>query len=132
MKDYALAFLAGIWLADGVSLLLAPRVVMERLREITLKVPGIFRWQILSLVAGVALLFLGLDLIYQPIWIIVASGMIGKGLLLWLGPAKLRERVLAWCVAREDVDYRFWGLGLCALAMLLLHALGWMGQARSE
>jgi hypothetical protein len=26
------------------------------------------------------------------------------------------------------VDYRFWGLGLCTLAVLLLHALGWIGN----
>jgi hypothetical protein len=26
------------------------------------------------------------------------------------------------------VDYRFVGIGLCTLAALLLHALGWLGQ----
>ena len=53
--------------------------------------------------------------------------MIAKGLFLWLGPIALRERVITWCAAREDVDYRLWGLGLCTLAVLLLHALGWIG-----
>jgi hypothetical protein len=128
MKDYPLAFLAGIWLADGISLLIAPRMVMDRLREVVLKNPGIFRWEVLAIAAGLALLILGSDLAYRPLWIITAVGMILKGFFLWLGPAELRERVLAWCVAREDVDYRFWGLGLCALAVLLLHALGWIGQ----
>jgi len=47
---------------------------------------------------------------------------------LWLGPTELRARLLEWCLSREDVDYRFWGLGLCALALLLLHALGWIGR----
>jgi len=27
-----------------------------------------------------------------------------------------------------DLDYRFVGIGLCTLAALLLHALGWLGQ----
>lgn len=27
----------------------------------------------------------------------------------------------------EDIDYRIRGLGLCALAVLLLSALGWIG-----
>lgn len=90
--------------------------------------PGIFRWQILVVGAGVALLILGLDIAYSPLWMITSFAMIGKGLVLWLGPTELRARVLEWCLNREDVDYRFWGLGLCALAVLLLHALGWIGQ----
>jgi len=32
------------------------------------------------------------------------------------------------CV-REDIDYRFCGLGLCTLAILLLYALGWIGRS---
>ncbi len=128
MKEYALAFLAGVWMADGVSLLVVPRAVMNRVREVSRENPSVFRWQILAVAAGLALFALGLDLAYQPLWIIVALLMIIKGLFLYLGPAALRERLLGWCMAREDVDYRFWGLGLCTLAVLLLHALGWIGQ----
>lgn len=115
-------------MADGVSLLIAPRAVMDRIRAVSLENPGIFRWQILAVAAGLALFALGIGLPYQPLWSIVALLMVTKGLFLWLGPAALRERVLAWCTAREDVDYRFWGLGLCTLAVLLLHALGWIGR----
>jgi len=129
MKEYALAFLAGVWLADGLSLLIAPRALMNRLREVTLNTPGIFRWQILAIAAGGTLLILGYDLAYQPLWTIAGLGMVSKGIFLWQGPAALRERVIEWCVGREDVDYRFFGIGLCALAMLLLHALGWIGQS---
>jgi hypothetical protein len=57
------------------------------------------------------------------------TAMIVKGLFLALGPARIRKDVLEWCLQREDVDYRFWGLGLCTLAILLLHALGWLGTA---
>lgn len=128
MKEYTLAFLAGIWAADGLSLLIAPRAVINRVREAIAMAPGIFRWQILVVGAGVALLILGLDIAYSPLWMITSFAMIGKGLVLWLGPTELRARVLEWCLNREDVDYRFWGLGLCALAVLLLHALGWIGQ----
>lgn len=128
MKEYTLAFVAGIWAADGVSLLIAPRAVINRVREATAMTPGIFRWQILVVAAGVALFILGFDMTYSYLWMITALGMMAKGLLLWLGPAGLRQRVLEWCLNREDVDYRFWGLGLCALAVLLLHALGWIGQ----
>jgi hypothetical protein len=128
MKEYTLAFLAGIWAADGLSLLLAPRAVINRVREATALTPHIFRWQILAIAAGVALFILGFDIAYSVLWMITALGMIAKGLLLWLGPIALRERVLKWCLNREDVDYRFWGLGLCTLAVLLLHALGWIGQ----
>ena len=128
MKEYILAFLAGIWAADGLSLLIAPRLVINRVREATTTTPAILRWQILAIVAGIALFILGFDMAYSPLWMITALGMIAKGSFLWLGPTKLRERVLEWCWNREDIDYRFWGLGLCALAVLLLHALGWIGQ----
>jgi hypothetical protein len=128
MKEYALACLAGVWLADGVALLTAPRVVMNRVREIVLNKPGLFRWQSLAVAAGLALLIVGFDLPYGLLWIMAGSGMIVKGLLLWLGPGTLREQVLEWCLTREDVDYRIWGLGLCTLAVLLLHALGWIGR----
>ncbi len=129
MNDYVLLFLAGVWLADGVSLLLAPRAVMNRVREVASTNPLIFRWQILSVVAGLALLILGFNLTYQPLWSVTALGMIGKGFFLWLAPQSIREKALDWCSARDDVDFRFWGLGLCALAVLLLHALGWIGQS---
>ena len=128
MKEYALAFLAGVWLADGFILLIAPRALMNRFREMTLTQPGIFRWQIVAVAAGVTLCVLGLDLAYWPLWIAVGVGMIAKGLFLWLGPPALREQVIAWCVAREDVDYRILGISLCTLAVLLLHALGWVGR----
>jgi len=44
--------------------------------------------------------------------------MIAKGAFLSIRP------VIEWNVGREDIDYCFWGLGLCVLAVLLLHALG--------
>src|SRR5512134_2925477 len=129
MKEYALVFLAGVWFADGASLLIAPRTVMDKVRDAAANSPGIFRWQIVTVIAGLALLILGWHLTYRYLWFVTSVGMISKGLLLWLGPAELRGRLVAWCIAREDVDYRFWGLGLCTLAVLLLHALGWIGQA---
>ena len=128
MKEYALAFLAGVWLADGLSLLIAPRPLIDRFREIALRTPGLFRWQALTAAAGIALLVLGFDLAYRPLWILTGMGMVAKGLFLWLGPLALRERMIEWCATREDVDYRLWGLGLCTLAVLLLHALGWIGR----
>jgi len=129
MREYILAFLAGIWAADGISLLIAPRLIINRVREATAMTPIIFRWQILAVAGGIALFILGFDLTYSPLWMITATGMIAKGIFLWLGPTEVRRRVLEWCCNREDIDYRFWGLGLCALAVLLLHALGWIGQA---
>lgn len=128
MKDYALAAIAGIWLADGLSLLLAPRFVVERLREVIRQQPTIWTWQWLSVIAGAVLLVAALPLRYQPLWILTALAMLTKGLFLALGPESWRSRLVGWCLNREDVDYRFVGIGLCTLAALLLHALGWLGQ----
>ena len=128
MQDYALAAIAGIWLADGLSLLFIPRFVVERLREVIRQQPAIWTWQWLSVVAGAVLLFTALPLRYQPLWVLTALAMLTKGLFLVLGPEKWRSRLVEWCLNREDVDYRFVGIGLCTLAALLLHALGWLGQ----
>ncbi len=129
MRDYALAAIAGIWLADGCSLLLAPRFMVERLREVIRQQPAIWTWQWLSVVAGAVLLIAALPLMYQPLWIVTALAMLIKGGFLALGPEKMRSRLVEWCLSRDDVDYRFVGIGLCTLAALLLHALGWLGPS---
>lgn len=128
MKDYALAAIAGIWLTDGLSLLLAPRFIVERLREVISQQPTIWTWQWLSVVAGAVLLVTGLSLPYQPLWLLTALAMLAKGLFLAIGPTTLRTRLVEWSLSREEIDYRFVGIGLCTLAVLLLHALGWLGQ----
>ena len=128
MQDYALAAIAGIWLADGLSLLFIPRFVVERLREVIRQQPTIWTWQWLSVVAGAVLLVTALPLPYQPLWVLTALAMLAKGLFLALGPGSWRSRLVDWSLNREDVDYRFVGIGLCTLAALLLHALGWLGR----
>lgn len=128
MKDYALASIAGIWLADGLCLLLVPRFVVERLREVIQQQPAIWTWQWLSVVAGVVLLVAGLPLKHQPLWTLVALGMLIKGAFLAVGPRAWRSRLVEWSLNREEVDYRLVGISLCTLAVLLLHALGWLGQ----
>ena len=114
--------------SDGLSLLLAPRFVVERLREVIRQQPAVWTWQWLSVVAGGVLLAAGASLTYQPLWTLIALGMLIKGFFLALGPQTWRSRLIEWALTREDVDYRFVGIGLCTLAVLLLHALGWLGQ----
>ena len=46
-----------------------------------------------------------------------------------LAGIRLADDMAHWCVGREDIDYRFRGLGLCTLAVLLLYALGWIGRS---
>ncbi len=128
MKEYALAMIAGMWLADGVVLLAVPRFIIDHGRTAIQSNIALWPWQLFAVVAGLVLFWAGLELRYQPLWICTAGGMICKGLFLSLAPAPWRDRIVAWSLGREDVDYRFWGLGLCALAVLLLHALGWIGQ----
>ena len=125
---YLLAAIAGIWAADGLALLLAPRHVVLRIKEIVLVAPRLLRWEGLAIGLGLLLLIGSYDLRYQPLWTITGLAMVVKGVFLAVGPERWRKPVLDWCLAREDVDYRFWGLGLCTLAILLLHALGWMGN----
>ena len=128
MKEYALAIIAGMWLADGVALLIAPRFIMNAVRAAIHTNTALWPWQLFAMLAGGLLLWAGLDMPYRTLWIGTAAGMMVKGIYLAAAPADSRDRVIGWVLARDDVDFRFWGLGLCALAVLLLHALGWIGR----
>lgn len=124
---YILAAIAGIWMADGLSLLVAPRHVVTRMREVLEVSPTMFRWEGLSVLLGLLLLAGGEGLRYQPLWVLCGVVMMLKGMVFFVGPERWRHLALDWFLGREDVDHRFFGLGLCALALLLLHALGWLG-----
>ena len=123
-----MAALGGVRLADGMALLAAPRYIITQVRELVQQSPAILRWELLAIIGGVFLFFSAQKLPYQSLWMVTARGMIAKGVFLSIGSHSWREPVIDWCVGREDIDYRFWGLSLCALAILLLHALGWIGR----
>ena len=126
--NYLLAAIAGVWMADGLALLLAPRQVITRLREVLALSPAMLRLEGVAACLGILLLLGTEGLHYQPLWLITGTAMVMKGVFLAVGPEQWRQWVVGWCLEREDVDYRFWGLGLCALALLLLQALGWLGN----
>lgn len=128
MTNYVLAALAGIWLADGVILLLAPHYIITQVRELLQQSPALLRWELLSIFGGLVLLYAAQELPYPWLWRMTGGGMIAKGAFLSIGAPAWRDPVIVWCVGREEIDYRFWGLGLCALAALLFHALGWIGR----
>ena len=122
---YVLAAIAAIWIVDGLSLVVAPTLVITKMREVLALSPKILKWEGLATLLGIILVLGTHDIPYQPLWALVGAAMIIKGLFLALGPEPWRHRVLEWCLRREEIDYRFWGLGLCALALVMLHALGW-------
>ena len=76
---------------------------------------------------GMILLLEASDLTYQGLWMFIGVAMVVKGGFLLLSNEDTCRSVLQWCLSREAVDYRFWGLGLCALSMLLIQALGGFG-----
>jgi uncharacterized protein YjeT (DUF2065 family) len=128
MKTYILTAIAGIWLADGISLIAAPGFVIGRVRAAVEGRMVLWPWQLLSVAGGIVLGIASTNLQYQVLWMLCAGGMIVKGLFVSLAPQSWREPALMWSLGREDVDYRFWGLGLCAFGVLLLRALGRIGQ----
>ncbi len=119
--------IAGMWLADGVSLLVAPRLVIDHMHTAIQINTALWPWQLFTVVAGIVLFVARIGLRYQPLWICAAGGMLCKEFFLAFAPAQRRKRLVAWSLAREDVDYRFCGLDLCTLAVLFLHAVGWFG-----
>lgn len=124
---YVLAAIAGVWMADGLALLVVPRHVIARVRDVLALSPAMLRWEGVAACLGIILLLGTEGLRYQPLWLITGVAMVIKSVFLAVGPEGWRKWLIEWCLRREDVDYRFWGLGLCTLALLLLHALGWLG-----
>ena len=124
MTRYILAAIAGIWMADGLALLSAPLLVIRRLQESLEAAPNLLRWQAIGIGLGLMLLLGSTPLPYQPLWWVTGGAMVIKSCFLTWGPTAWRTPLLSWCFTREAVDYRFFGLWLCTLAVLLLHALG--------
>ena len=122
---YLLMAIAGLWMADGVALLLAPGRMVALLKEALLIAPAMTSWSGVTVVLGMVLLVGTVKLPYQPLWWGVGIVMIGKGVFLIMAPNRWRQAVLRWCLTRDPLDYRFLGLGLCALALLLLDAVNW-------
>ena len=124
MTRYILAAIAGMWMADGLALLSAPLLVIRRLQESLDQSPQLLRWQTIGIGLGIILLLWSTPLPYQPLWWMTGAIMVIKSAFLIWSPDAWRAPLLSWCFTREAVDYRFFGLWLCTLAVLLLHALG--------
>jgi len=124
MTQYMLAAIAGIWMADGLALLGFPLLVIKRVQDSLQHSPQLLRWEAVGIGLGAILILWSGSLPYQPLWWITGHVMIVKGCFLAWGPATWRRPLLSWCFSREAIDYRFLGLWLCLLAVLLLHALG--------
>lgn len=121
-----------IWLMDGLALLAAPRGVMTLLQRYVRQQQGVSRWWSVTSGLGAALLWIPLTASHQPLWVMVGGLMLLKGLFLGLAPERWRTPVIIWCLSREDVDYRFWGLGLCMLAILLARMAGLIGSQSTQ
>ena len=122
--SYLLMGIAGLWMADGIALLVAPLQMIALLKESLLASPSLIRWSMLSAVFGVILLLQVGELPYHPLWLITGIAMIAKGLFFLLASKDQRRVFIQWGLTREAVDYRFGGLALCTLSLLLLDAVG--------
>ncbi len=111
-------------MADGLALLCVPLPVIRRVQESLQQSPHLLRWQAVGVGLAVILIIHSAQLPYQALWWIAGGAMGIKSAFLAWGPPAWRMSFLSWCFSREAIDYRFIGLGLCALAVLLLHALG--------
>lgn len=132
MLHALLGTLSLIWIVDGLALLAAPRGVMALLKQYIQQQQGVSRWWAVTSGLGAALLWVPMSASHQPLWVVVGLLMLLKGLFLGLAPERWRASVITWCLSREDVDYRFWGLGLCMLAVLLARTAGLIGSHTTE
>ena len=99
MKDYALAALAGVWLADGIALLVAPRYIITQVLELLQQPLAILRWELVTIIGGVFLFFAAQELPFQWLWMVTAGGMIAKGAFLSIRPHSSCGPVIDWCGA---------------------------------
>lgn len=113
-------------MADGLALLVAPLRIVEQVRQALSTSPTLAKWSGLTLVGGLILLVQASALPYPVLWMVTGFAMVAKGGFFLLSNDEMRQSVLQWCLSREAVDYRFWGLGLCTLSVLLIHACGWL------
>ena len=73
--------MAGLWMADGLALLVAPLWIVGQVRQALSTSPSLAKWSGLTLVGGMILLLQASDLIYPAVWeplIYCDSGMEGK------------------------------------------------------
>jgi len=124
--SYLLLAIAGLWMADGLALLVAPLRTVGLVRQALSTSPSLAKWSGVTLAAGLVLLLQASDLIYPGLWMVTGIAMVAKGGFFLLSNDEMRHSVLHWSLSREAVDYRFWGLGLCTLSVLLIHASGWL------
>ena len=124
--SYLLMAIAGLWMADGLALLVAPLWIVGQVRQALSTSPSLAKWSGLTLVGGMILLLQASDLPYPVVWMVTGLAMVTKGGFFLLSNDEIRQSVLQWSLSREAVDYRFWGLGLCTLSLLLIHACGWL------
>lgn len=125
MVGFVLFFIAGLWMADGIALLVAPERMITTLRQSIIVAPGFLKWGGVAGLLGMVLLVMTPGMAYQPLWVIVGLSMVAKGIFLYAGSDIWRLRLVKWCLEREAIDYRLWGLGLCTLSILLLDAMNW-------
>ncbi len=125
MGIIVLFFIAGLWMADGIALIVAPERMIATLRQSLIVAPGFLKLGGVAGLLGLVLLVATKDVAYQPLWVVVGLSMVVKGIFLYAGPDLWRLRMVKWCLEREPVDYRLWGLGLCTLSILLLDAMNW-------
>ena len=122
--SYLLMVIAGLWMADGLALLVAPLRIVALVRQALATSPSHATWSMVTLATGLVLLLQALS--YQGLWMVAGLALLVKGGFFLLSDDNTRHAVLAWCLSRDAVDYRFWGLGLCTLSVLLVHASGWL------
>ena len=124
--SYLLMAIAGLWMADGLALLVAPLWTVALVRQALAASPSHATWSGVTMAAGLVLLLQASELTYQGLWLVAGLAMLAKGGFLLLSGDDTRHAVLGWCLSRDAVDYRFLGLGLCTLSLLLIHACGWL------
>jgi hypothetical protein len=66
-----LFFIAGLWMADGVALLIAPERLIATLRQSLIAAPGFLKWGGVAALLGIFLLFGTRGVPYQPLWMVL-------------------------------------------------------------
>ena len=96
-----MAALAGVWLADGIALLVAPHYIITPVHNLLQQSPAILRWELVAIIGGVFLFFSAQELPYQWLWMMTAGGMNAKGAFLSIETHSWRGPVIVWCIGRR-------------------------------
>ena len=101
-----LMVIAGLWMADGLALLVVPLRMIALLEESLVAYPSLVNWSLLSSVLGAVLILQVEELPYHLFWLVIGLLMITKGFFWGLLRLRRPQRTFLGIQNARSLQYR--------------------------